>query len=124
MVQNTHIPWGDENKLWSRLRPQPLCLSADEVNAERDPLKRLSPPERVVAWLHFPTASGIVAVQLAAEVDQYNTRVVHLRGTFLSVGWTCFVWANAVTRLQPRPRSGSGHAPRAQASDGRRSQPL
>jgi hypothetical protein len=94
------------------LRPTPVSLSAEELDADAHPVKSAGEGAgiRVRAWVRYPET----VVDVAAEAFEWNDKAVHVR-------WTApdgsrrqaWVWANAVRRVEPpltpRDRDVSAH---------------
>jgi len=79
------------------VRPLPISLTADEIDAERHPMVQPEEPIPVRAWVRFSEAT----IQAECEAVEWNDRTVRVRWTMKSGAVvSAVVWASAVQRLR------------------------
>lgn len=78
------------------IKPQPISLSAEELDVENDPVTEASGPVPVRAWTRYPET----VVRVEGRAVAWTKRAVKIEWTAADgTNRSTWVWASAVDRL-------------------------
>ena len=78
------------------IRPEPVSLSAEELDVENDPIKEASAPVAIRTWVRYPET----VMRIEGRAIAWTSRAVQVEWTSADGSTrTSWVWASAVDRL-------------------------
>lgn len=81
------------------VRPTPISLTPEEIDADRDPIVQATEPIPVRAWVRFHEAT----IHPDCVAVEWNTRAVRIEWTMKTGAQkSAWVWASAVERRGSR----------------------